>query len=402
MLRLFKRKPKQVALTKQTILPTTGAQAVWTPRDYAHLAKEGYTETAWVYAVIDALTRAAAPTRFYTVVNGKEVAGHPLTKLLTRPNPSMGGSTFFSNLYGYYLLSGNAYVELVGGNTPSSADELWLKRPDRMRVIPGARDTLVAGYDYTVDSKTIRIPASKVRHLKSWHPLSDWYGMAPIEAAARGVDLFNEGQAHNLALMQNGARPTGAWVSQSGLNDKEYARLRKELDELSLPSKRGGSLLLEGDVTWQNLGVTPKDLDWLRGQSDAARQIHAVYGVHPVLTGLDTGTYENQRQAMRSLLISSVLPFIDVLTSELNEWLAPRYPGAVILYDKDAYPALGDDQESLWRRAERGFARGFITLNEARDLVGYAPLPGGDRLVENPQALPSTQLGADSAPQKGA
>lgn len=366
-------------------MPVTGAQAVWTPRDYAHLAEEGYTETAWVYAVIDVLTRAVAPTKFYVQVNDKEADGHPLARLLQRPNPSMGGASFISALYGYYLLSGNSYVELVGGATASKADELWLKRPDRMRVLPGSRDTLVAGYEYVADGKTpTRIPADKVRHIKTWHPLNDWYGLAPIEAAARGVDLFNEGQAHNLALMQNGARPTGAWVSQSGLNDKEYARLRKELDELSTPSRRGGSLLLEGDVSWQNLGVTPKDLDWLRGQADAARQIHAVYGVHPVLTGLDTGTYENQRQAMRSLLTGTVLPFMDVLVSELNEWLGPRYPGAVLYYDRDAYPALGDDQESLWRRAERGYTRGFITRNEARVMVGYDPVAGGDDFISNP------------------
>lgn len=400
MLRLFRReqpKPQATRASAGTVIEldaVRGSQAVWTPREYSKLSHEGYERSSWVFACIDVLMRSVQPTKFYVMVNDQEAPGHPLAQLLRRPNPTQGTATFISATYGNYLLSGNAYIERVGAERRASAsDELWLKRPDRMRVVPGGRDSLVGGYEYTVESgsnSSVRLQPWQVRHLKAWHPTNDWYGLPPLEAAAVATDLFNEGQAHNLALMQNGARPTGAWISEAELTDKELGRLRAELTEMARVGARGRPMLLEGHVKWQELGATPRDMDWSYGQESAARQIHAVFGVHPVLTGLAQGTFDNQRQARSALLTNTALPFIDMFVGELNEWLGPLYPGAVIYYDRDAYPALTDDQESLWRRADRGFTRGFITKNEARQLVGYDKVDDGDDFIAKPVATDAT------------
>jgi len=347
-----------------------GSQAVWTPQRFDRLIQEGYEHAVWVYACVQEQVRVIRLTRWLLFNGDNEVETHPLLDLLNRPNEEQAGAAFLEAAMGFWLTSGNTYVERVGVENRPPA-ELWVKRPDRMRVIPDL-DNRIRGYEYEVGGRRHTFERWQIKHLKTWAPLDDWYGLSPIQAAARGVDVFNAGQAHNLALIQNGARPSGAWVSEGRLSDAEFERFKAEVRDAVTTRHRGTPIILEGGVTWQELGINPKDLDFLAGQQDAARQIHAAYGVHPVLTGLQVGTFENQRQAQRALAINIILPFLDMLVGEFNEWLAPAYPGRLRLaYDRDAFPALNEDEDSLWNRSSTGWRSGILTRNEARVMLGF-------------------------------
>src|SRR5690606_11355073 len=135
------------------------------------------------------------------------------------PSPIQGMGEFFSGLYHYQLISGNAYIQAVGPKE-SAPRELHLLRPDRVQVIAG-KGTLPMAYRYTVGQHHVDFPVERISgrcrilHLKRFHPLSDWYGLSPIEAAASSIDQHNQSGAWNQALMQNGARPSGALVVRS-------------------------------------------------------------------------------------------------------------------------------------------------------------------------------------------
>ena len=371
---------KASAATRIEVEAVRGQDAIWTPRRFDALIREGYEQAVWAYACVGWISRMARDTKWIVFVNDEEAETHPLLTLLERPNPQQSSTSFIEALVGFIETAGNSYIERVGlANRPPV--ELWVKRPDRMRIIPDPQ-TLIRGYEYEVGGQKIRYESWQIRHLKKWNPSDDWYGLSPLAAAARGIDTFNGGQAHNLALIQNGARPSGAWVTNQRLTDQQFSRLREQLDDAAAMARRGRPMLVEDGTTWQELGLSPRDLDFLAGQEDAARQIHAAFGVHPVITGLSEGTFENQKQALRSLTITTVLPFIEYLTEELNAWLAPLYgPNVRLAYDRDAYSSLSEDQESLWTRAEIGYKTGFITRNEARHLLGYEPVDDGDEFA---------------------
>lgn len=376
--RLFGINRRASQTTLLDIRAVTPGQAVWTPADPEKQLREGYENAAWAYAAVNAILRAAKPTRWLAYQGDEELEQHEILNLLRRPNDEQSGAAFLEAAIGYYTTVGNTYIERVGAENGPPL-ELWVKRPDRMSVIPGG--DRISGYEYKLAGQKYRFDPWQIRHIKTWSPLNDWYGLGAIQAAARGIDLFNVGQAQNLALMQNGARPTGAWTSDTTLTDTQFQRLKAEMREHADKRGRGLPLLLEAGVKWQEMGITPRELDWLAGQADAARQIHAAFGVHPVLTGLETGTYENQKQAMRGLLVNVVLPILDQIVEELNAWLAPTYkqPGLRINYDRDAYPSMSEDETALWDRGIRGYTQGLLTRDEARTMLGYGDASeGGD------------------------
>lgn len=370
--------------TRLDVEAVRGADAVWTSaQSFEALAREGYEQAVWAFAAIRVFTTQVKNTRWIlykgTGKTEREIDKHPLLDLLKQPNEDQSGAQLLEALAAFYLIGGNGYLERVAAGESSRPIELWVKRPDRMKVKPDPTNR-IGGYTYTNAGQKIDLERWQILHLKTFHPLSDWYGMSPLAAAARGVDVFNAGQAHNLALLQNGARPSGAWISEGPLEDRQRRRIREELQEAAQIGKRGRNLILEGGIDWKEMGVTPKDLDYLEGQTDAARQIHAAFGIHPVLTGLETGTFENQKQAMRSAVLMTVFPWLDDVEASLNRWLVPSFGDGLRLgYDRDAFPAISEDQDSLWTRAETGWAKGILTRNEARALIGYDAVDEEDR-----------------------
>jgi hypothetical protein len=107
-----------------------------------------------------------------------------------------------------------------------------------------------------------------------------------------------------------------------------------------------------------------------------------------VLTGLQTGTYENQREANRNIVTLSVFPFLDMLFGELTRWLSDAYgPGYRLSYDKTVFPSFTDDDDALYNRAQEAYKAGLLTRNEARVMLGYDEANDGDTFVDQSPVL---------------
>ena len=112
-----------------------GGRACWTNRDYQGLAREGYLNNAIVHRAVRLIAENAAACQFLVFKGAQEHEAHPLSHLLTRPNPRQDGGVFFEMLYAHLLLAGNAYVESVA--LDNAVRELYALRPDRIKLIPG-------------------------------------------------------------------------------------------------------------------------------------------------------------------------------------------------------------------------------------------------------------------------
>lgn len=105
---------------------------VWPMRRAAAFAHEGYAQNAVAYRCVRLIAEAAASAALKV-----GPAHHPLARLLARPNPEQTGIELLESFFGHLQVSGNAYLEAASfeGGPPS---ELYVLRPDRMSVVPGA------------------------------------------------------------------------------------------------------------------------------------------------------------------------------------------------------------------------------------------------------------------------
>ncbi|NBT85323.1 MAG: phage portal protein [Alphaproteobacteria bacterium] len=366
---------------------------LWTPKRYDTLTKEGYQRNAIVYRCVNLIARGVASVAWLLYEQKQhekhELEKHPVLDLLNCPSPFQAGSAFMESVVGYLLLSGNSYIEAVLDEDKVPI-ELHALRPDRMQVIPG-KGGMVDAFEYSVGGhrKQLSVDSlsgkSTVLHLKSFHPLNDWYGMSPLEAAGCSIDQHNEVGSHNLALMQNGGRPSGALLIKPGpsgqtLTQEQRETLRQDLKDVYAGTQNAGKIMVfEGECDWREMGLSPKDLDFIEGKNLSAREIAQAFGVPPMLVGVPgDATFSNYKEARFHLWEDTIMPLLEFLVAEFNLWLLPYFGEDLCLgYDVDSIPALAPRREAAWNKIANA---DFLTLNEKRHAVGYSPIEGGDVL----------------------
>lgn len=371
---------------------------------YENYAEEGYRQNAIVYRCVNEIAQGSASVDFRVFDKDVELEEHPLKALLQKPNPVMAGVEFFQCMYSYLMISGNAYVlKISAGNQPPT--ELYLLRPDRIRItgkdnaLPDAYEYIVSGVvkeKYAVDMES---GLSDVKHLKIFNPLDDYYGLSPLYSASLDVDQHNLSAKHNVNLLQNGARPSGAVVfkprDESGMNvqlsESQRQQVINDLDmRFSGSQNAGRAMLLEGDFDWKEMGLSPKDMDFLQLKNMSTRDIALCFGVPSQLVGIpDANTYSNMAEARLALYEETIIPLLKRTESDLNEWLAPMFGERLrIQYDIDGIPAMQERRKRIYENVIRAVDSGVISRNEARERLDLEPIEGGDDVYINASLFP--------------
>ncbi|CAH57728.1 phage portal protein [Ehrlichia ruminantium] len=370
------------------------AEAIWKSRDYRSFAENGYIKNVIAFRSIHMIASAAASVPIILNKNIKndtfQIKNHPLLKLISQPNNTISKAEFIEGILTYKLISGNAYILMIENNN-MVPKELHLLRPDRVEIIPG-RDNRPYSYryainDYTLDYKINKLTNySQILHIKNFHPLNDWYGLSPIEAASYSIDQHNQAGSWNQAMLQNGARPSGALIvnakntNNGSLTQEQYNRLKAQVDDFySGPRNAGRPILLEGGLEWKEMSLSPKDMDFIESKHSSARDIALAFGVPPQLLGIPgDNTYSNLIEARLSLWEQTVLPHLDNIISHFNNWLTPKFGNNIFLsYDKDSISVLTEKRKQLWQYVENAT---FMTINEKRAAFGLPPLDNGNIL----------------------
>ena len=371
---------KKASAVGRVVAWGSSGRVAWSPRDTVSLTKQGFLGNPIGFRAVKVIAEAAAALPLVLQDSNARYDLHPLLDLIRRPNGAQGRAELLEAVYGYLLLTGNAYVEAVpgGGGLPG---ELHVLRSDRMNVVPGADGWPVA-YDYVVGGRTHRFAVgetSPICHIKNFNPQDDHYGLSPMQAAAVAVDVHGSAATWSKALLDNAARPSGAMVfkGQDGmgtLSAEQYDRLVGEIEAHHQGARNAGRpMLLEGGLDWKPMGFSPSDMEFQKTKEAAAREIAIAFGVPPMLIGIPgDATYANYQEANRAFFRLTVLPLATRVTASLSAWLSGFTGEQIELKpDLDQVPALASERDQLWARIG---AADFLSANEKRALLGLPPL----------------------------
>lgn len=389
ILNLFRKSVSPVAGTTMQVMSLPPVQ--WSTISALTYLSEGFQRCAPVNACITAIMDAIAALPIDIEVDGEDVEDHPLEALLAHPNPMMSGTEFIETLVAQYLITGNAYVEVIeAGGAPK---EMWLYAPyyttierPRAGFIP-----IAFVYDTGVPDQRRVWPVDGITadcdllHLKTINPASPWYGLSPMTACAIQVDQFNGGSEWNMRTLQNAGVPSGALMMKGALTEGQMGKLKDDLNEKFMGAANARRpLILGGDMTWQQLSMTPLDMDWSAGQKSAAISICSIYGVPTQLLGIEgSQTYANMEQACLYFHTDTVIPLAERLFHDLGVWLSRYYKQNItICIDYDEVTALAPLRKQKFETVN---ASTFMTINERReamDLDTRDDVPGADQLTQ--------------------
>tara|TARA_R110000796_G_scaffold250849_1_gene380982 strand:- start:3019 stop:5079 length:2061 start_codon:yes stop_codon:yes gene_type:complete len=366
-----------------------------TIRKYKEYAQDGYQENAIVYKCISMIANNGSSVKMKVYSGDQLLENHPLISLLERPNPLQSGVEYFHSMISYLLISGNSYMLRDKENT--APNELYLLRPDRVE-IKATSSMIPDSYKYKINNQVINeyavdkfTGASQLKHVKLWNPLDDFYGLSPIVAGAYNIDQHNLAGLHNVGLLKNGCTPSAMLKFQpkdetgmtATLTDDQRSSILEDLEFRFKGSNNSGRpMLLEGDFEYVQMGLNPKDMDFLELMNMSAREIALCFGVPSQLVGIADQTYANVAEARLSLYEETIIPLLNRIESDLNEWLAPLYDGDIsIKYDIDSIPAMAEKRKQIFANVSMGVDKGIISRNEARERLGLEPIDGGDTIL---------------------
>jgi HK97 family phage portal protein len=190
------------------------------------------------------------------------------------------------------------------------------------------------------------------------------------------------------ALLDNGARPSGALIfepvklpdgSMQSAPQAVIEAAEKALQDQHVGAHRAGkSFVFGGNVKWEEMGISPKDMDFAKGKEDAARDICISFGVPHILIVPGQSTYNNVREAKLELWEDTILPMLDKATDALNAWLVPKFgEGLKLEPDLDSVSALEPRREAKRTSITTLLDKGVIDDAEAREALQYGPRPAG-------------------------
>ena len=159
--------------------------------------------------------------------------------------------------------------------------------------------------------------------------------------------------------------------SDAPLTDEQFSHLKAEVERrYTGGSNAGRPLLLEGGLKWQEMGMSPRDMDWTAAKNMSAREIAMAFGVPPQMLGIpDAQTYSNYSEARQSLWEDTVIPMMCEIANELTNWLTPIFGARSLMLtpDLDDVPAL---EAKRTARFDRIANAGFLSDAEKRRMLG--------------------------------
>ncbi len=188
-------------------------------------------------------------------------------------------------------------------------------------------------------------------------------------------------------LLRNYAVP-GAVIETADAVDKTVTDvLKRQWRNAFTGARRGDPAFVQKGMKVTPLGMTLHDLEFpdLRAYSES--RICAVFQVPPILVGakvgLDRSTFTNYGEARKQLWEEAIFSLQRRFGDPIRARLLPEFAGVgrqrvTTRWDNSEVLALREAESAKWERATNALARGGITINDFRRVVGLDPVSGGD------------------------
>lgn len=367
--------------------------------------KEGYLFNPIVYSIVSFICQkcSAIPWNVYEVKNDKALSlyksatkydfnakavrtkalsvieDHELSPLLVTPNPLQGWAEFFEQMVGFKLVTGNSYIQCIGptaGNNAGLVKELWHIPTQVIHPVAGNRIEPVKGYKYMNNEGLI--PEKEIIHLKYWTP--EYYngafllGLSPIRAGKRVVTKSNSSYDSFVSSFQN----MGAFGIISGdsktddqmLTEQQAEAIEERFRRKTGPKNWGKPLITSAALKWQQIGMSPVDLNIIESDKMDLRTMCMVYHVPSELFGdAQNKTYSNTKEAGSAVYTNAILPELNAFRDAFNLKVKGRYEGKIFIdYDASMISELQDDLNYM---AQALSSTWWLTPNEKRDMMSF-------------------------------
>lgn len=346
--------------------------------------------TGWVYRNNDVIAKEISGIEFelYTTrIVGKEIIfdpilQHPILDALDRFNEFTAASDGFYLTQSHRKLAGDAFWYIDGVGT--QVNGIYLLQPDKVTIKlgkPVAGQKIITAYEYedNVNGDKIKeiYKADDIVHFKIPNPNNPYRGKSAVEAAAESIDTDNYAVEANKGLFKRGLITNFVLSTENKLTREQMSQLRAELR-----ANYGGAanaykaMILSGGLKPESIQMTNKDIEFIAQQEWLRDKIMSIFGNNKAVLGItDDVNRSNADSTILNWKRTTIKQEMKQITDTLNEFFVPRFGTNLIIGFKDPVP---EDRNLKVSEATTLKGSDIISQNEARELLGFDPVDGGD------------------------
>ena len=301
-----------------------------------------------------------------------------LHQLLDRPNPAQSYNSWMSEIVAFGKLTGNRYIYGIGPETGGNASkykELYVLPSQLMEIVSGGLMNPVKAY--RLDYKgAYDIPADDILHIKDFNPDytgtgSHLYGQSPLKAGLRTLTTNNEAVTTGVKYLQNQTARGVLYADEGDLNEVQAQALKDKFRRSHQGSNNAGDVIITPKkLSLVNFGLAASDLSLIEQYNASIKDLANIYSVPAVLlNNTESSTYNNVKEAKKSLYQNCVMPEMIKIRDELNRWLAPKYGEKLYIdFDFTVIPELQEEMDKVVQQLSQSW---WLTMNEKRAAMNY-------------------------------
>ena len=311
---------------------------------------------------------------------------HPMARLFRKPNPYMTQQLLANYIVTSLNANGDAFI-YKNRNQRGQVVELVPLMPHLVEA-KGNENELITHFDYQPQGgiqgeDSVKIEKKDMIHLRqNVDPNNMRRGLAPLRGVLREIAGDEAAGQYTAALLHNMAVP-GVILSprddQMGGPTREEAEAIAEMYKQKFGGKnRGAPMVLSGAMNVEIVSFSPDQMKLAELRRIPEERVSAVLGVPAILAGLgaglDSATYSNTKELREFFTESKLVPMWNMVAQDLtHQLLRPEFDSSDNEYaefDITNVRALADDKDNLYKRMNTAVQGGWVTIGEARKVVG--------------------------------
>lgn len=338
-----------------------------------------------VYRCVDLITDSVAvlPLKTYLLDEGgfkKEYKTHPAYMILDlEPNADMTRFVFFKTLMASVLLTGNGYAYIERDRNLNLLQLIYIPTSQVTIVYITDKNGIMRKRYQVVGFKELVEPKDMI------HVLNFSYdgiiGVSTLTHARQTLGIATKSEEHASGFFESGGAVSGILTVEGKRLDKTQKDQIYETWDERMSQHPNGIAVLEGNMKYQPITVSPKDSQLLESRQFNVVDICRFFSVSPVKAfDLSKSSYSTVEATQLQYLTDTALAVITKIEQEINRKVFLRSERGRIIAEFDTSAILRTDkaaQAAYWKDM---FYVGAASPNEIRRENNLSRVDNGDKV----------------------
>ena len=166
------------------------------------------------------------------------------------------------------------------------------------------------------------------------------------------------------------------------ISDKKLQELKDAWNSGSSKTGEGSTTrILPANMKYQSISGNAQQTQLVQTRLYNIQEIARFFNISPILLGdYSKLAYSSIEAAQLEFVMHTLTPYIELLQDEFSRKVVPVDMQDLEYVDFDENYLLKSDKTSLSNYLKTLTSAGIISINEARNMLGYAPVDGGNKL----------------------